>query len=268
VRPAARPPPPQNGWEETSRVDAGAIVSHLLFVHNLFPQYSSKIDYPMWSIGLEWQLYLFFPLLVWGFRRTSGVVVTAVTLVVAMVIRASWRHLPGLWSSIMRDGPLAYLMIFAAGMIAASLTVKRVRLAPNWVLGVGAVAAFLAVRFSSGNGLVHDLAATIAALTVLLLAADPQTRVSRALSTPWLVWLGIFSYSIYLVHAPLLHLTWFALLPLKLSPDVYCAALLLALPLILLVCYGFHLWFERPFMRIAPSTPRKEPEQLSGSPSV
>jgi peptidoglycan/LPS O-acetylase OafA/YrhL len=251
-----------HGWEETLRVDTGTIVSHLLFVHNLFPQWSAKIDYPMWSIGLEWQLYLFFPLLVWAFRRSNGWVATLATLAVATVIRAGWRHLPTPWNSVMRDGPLAYLMIFALGMVAAALTVKRVRFAPSWLLGSGGALCLLGVRFSSGNGLAHDMLAAIAALLVLLAAAEPLSRLSRVLSTPWLVWLGVFSYSIYLVHAPLLQVAWVALRGMQLSPDWLCAGLLLSLPLNVLLCYGFHLLCERPFMRLAPTRPANQPAPL------
>lgn len=251
-----------HGWEETLRVDAGTIVSHLLFVHNLFPQWSAKIDYPMWSIGLEWQLYLFFPLLVWAFRRSNGWVATIATLVVATIIRASWRQLPVPWNTVMRDGPLAYLMIFAAGMVAAALTVKRVRPAPSWLLGTGGALCLLGVRFSSGNGLAHDLLAATAAFLVLLAAADPMGRLSRFLSTPWLVWLGVFSYSIYLVHAPLVHVAWVALQGMQLTPDWLCAGLLLSLPLNVLLCYGFHLLCERPFMRLAPTRPANQPAPL------
>lgn len=256
-----------HGWEETLDVDAAVIVSHLLFLHNLTPLWSAKIDYPMWSIGLEWQLYLFFPLLVWAFRKIGGWTATALVLAVAVAIRATWRHIPTPLDTILRDGPLAYLMIFSTGMIAARLTVKRERLAPNWVLVGGAVLALVVVRLGSGNGLVHDLAAACSAFLLLLAAADPSSRVSRFLSSPSLVWLGVFSYSLYLVHAPLLHIAWVALRGLQLTPDWYCAALLLSLPFNVLICYGFHLLCERPFMRFSPA-PASPPVALQNSPNA
>jgi peptidoglycan/LPS O-acetylase OafA/YrhL len=52
------------------------------------------------------------------------------------------------------------------------------------------------------------------------------------------------------MHAPLLHLFWFALRPLQLSPDVTFAILLLCVPLMVGLAYGFHRLFERPFMRL------------------
>lgn len=63
------------------------------------------------------------------------------------------------------------------------------------------------------------------------------------------VLLGTFSYSLYLVHAPVLALCQSALRPLALSPTVdLILMLLIGVPVALLVSYLFHLAFERPFL--------------------
>jgi peptidoglycan/LPS O-acetylase OafA/YrhL len=237
-------------WQLVGPIDGSVILSHLLMVHNLIPSHATKIDYPMWSIGLEWQLYLLFPLLIWGFRRSNAATVIAVTLVIATVIRATYRMLPTEPAALLHDGPFSYLEIFAAGMLAASLTVQGRKFLPAWALACIAVGGLALVRFGSGNGLVHDLATSVAAFCVLLLAIDPGSAVSRFLSTPWLVRVGVFSYSLYLVHAPILALLWFALRPLQLSPDATFGILVLCAPLLVGLAYGFHLLFERPFMRV------------------
>jgi peptidoglycan/LPS O-acetylase OafA/YrhL len=222
----------------------------LLFVHNLIPSHATKIDYPMWSIGLEWQLYLLFPLLIWAFRRSSGPIVIAVTLVIAALIRATYRDLPTEPAALLHDGPFSYLEIFAAGMLAASLTVQGRKLLPTWALACIAIGGLALVRLGSGNGLAHDLAISAAAFSVLLLATDANGAVSRFLSTAWLVRIGIFSYSLYLMHAPFLHLFWFALRPMRLSPDLTFLILVLCTPLVVGLTYVFHRLFERPFMRV------------------
>jgi peptidoglycan/LPS O-acetylase OafA/YrhL len=241
-------------WSTVGPINARIVLSHLLFVHNLIPSHATKIDYPMWSIGLEWQLYLLFPLMVWAVRRTGGPAVIAATLVIAAIIRATYRMVPEPLRSVLRDGPFSYLEIFAVGMLVASLTVRGRHVAPKWVLGCVAAGGLIAVRLGSGNGLVHDLATTASAFSVLLLAADGRGAVSRVLSTPWLVRVGIFSYSLYLLHAPLVHLSWLALRPLHLSADATFAILaVLCVPLIVGISYGFHCLFERPFMRVKPA---------------
>jgi peptidoglycan/LPS O-acetylase OafA/YrhL len=242
-------------WAITQPIDRWTILSHLLFVHNLLPNHANKIDYPMWSIGLEWQLYLLFPALVWAFRRVGALPTLVATLVVAAVIRGTYRHLPGLIGPILHLGPFSCLEIFALGMLAAYMTAQHRPLpAPRIVLGMGFVAGLAAIRLGSGSGLVHDLATAGAFFCLLLLATEPNGLAERVLKTPWLVRVGFFSYSIYLVHAPLLHLSWLALRPLHLSPDILFAVLaLVCLPLIVGVAYGFHCLFERPFMRVKPA---------------
>jgi peptidoglycan/LPS O-acetylase OafA/YrhL len=254
-------------WTITGPIDGGVILSHLLFVHNLIPSHAVKIDYPMWSIGLEWQLYLLFPLMVWAFRRSNGVVVTGLALVLALLMRVVSRRLPDEIAEGLRLGPLSYLEIFAAGMLAASITVRGGVKAPKWLLGAIAVAGMIGVRLGTGSGLVHDLSTSAAAFCVLLLAADPKSATSRLLSTPWLVRIGFFSYSVYLIHAPLVHLAWLALGQLHLTADVMFGSLLLSLPAIVALTYVFHLVFERPFMRVkrAP-TPAPRPQAQSALP--
>jgi peptidoglycan/LPS O-acetylase OafA/YrhL len=63
----------------------------------------------------------------------------------------------------------------------------------------------------------------------------------------------IFSYSIYLVHAPLLHLSWFALRQIGLNDDLnFLVLALICVQIIVVLSYGFHFLFERPFMRLKP----------------
>jgi peptidoglycan/LPS O-acetylase OafA/YrhL len=246
-------------WAGVSTLDPRVIASHLLFFHNLIPTHATKIDYPMWSVGLEWQLYLLFPLMVWAFRRTGAAATLGATLLIAAAIRATYRKLPPPLGAVLHDGPFSYLEVFVVGMLAAALAVQGRTLLPKWALALMVVAGLAAVRLGSGNGLVHDLATATAFFAVLQLASDPAGRVTRVLSAPWLVSIGLFSYSIYLVHAPLLHLSWFALRQLELSDDLNFAVLaVICLPLIVAASYGFHCLFERPFMRLKPK-PVKEP---------
>lgn len=253
-------------WEDVSTLDPTVIASHLLLIHNLFPAHATKIDYPMWSIGLEWQLYLLFPIMVWAFRRYSVIIALGVTLAIATMCRASYFYHPTLMGAAFRNGPFSYLIIFAIGMLAARYALNQRILLPKMFLGFIAVGGLALVRLSSGNGLFHDLATAGAFFAVLQLASDPSSRVARILSAPWLVAIGIFSYSIYLVHAPLLHLFWSALRPFKLSDDLNFVILTtLVLPVIIGLSYIFHLWFERPFMRM-PVKERKV-QSYPGSPS-
>jgi peptidoglycan/LPS O-acetylase OafA/YrhL len=261
-------------WRVVGPVDASVVLSHVFFVHNLIPSHSGKIDYPMWSIGLEWQLYLLFPILVGLFRRWDGRLVAAGALLLSVVIRLIYRRLPEGIGAALHDGPFSYLEIFCLGMVVAQLTARRRPVAANWKLGLGFCTGLAIIRLGSGNGLVHDLAASASALCVLLMAADATSAAYRILSRPLLVRVGEFSYSLYLVHAPLLHLCWLSLRPLQLGPDLEFAMLaIVGTPLIVLACYGFHLVFERRYMgapeargALKPADVRLAPEAVAQAP--
>jgi peptidoglycan/LPS O-acetylase OafA/YrhL len=238
-------------WADVSTLDPYVIGSHLLLIHNLIPTHATKIDYPMWSIGLEWQLYLLFPLMVLAFRRVGAAATFGATLLIAAAIRATYRELPVPLGAVLHDGPFSYLEMFAVGMAAAALAIHGRQLLPKWVLGLTVLVGLAIVRLGTGNGLVHDLATAVAFFAVLQLALNPAGFVASFLGSSWLSRLGVFSYSIYLIHAPLLHLSWFTLRRLDFSDDLnFVLLVVIFLPFIVAASYYFHCVFERPFMRL------------------
>lgn len=78
-----------------------------------------------------------------------------------------------------------------------------------------------------------------------------------ALSWKPLVGIGTMSYSLYLMHAPLLQVVWlYGLRPMRLSDGATFICLVVAgTPLIVLGTYLFHLVCERPFMTSARGAP-------------
>lgn len=50
----------------------GAILSHLMLLHNLHPNWHTRIDPPMWSLAVEWQMYFVFALLLLPLWRKCG----------------------------------------------------------------------------------------------------------------------------------------------------------------------------------------------------
>jgi peptidoglycan/LPS O-acetylase OafA/YrhL len=75
-----------------------------------------------------------------------------------------------------------------------------------------------------------------------------RPAVLALLESKWVVRLGTFSYSLYLIHLPILGLVELLLSGVH-SPVVkFFGLLLLGVPLALLASYGFHRLFEKPFM--------------------
>ena len=83
----------------------------------------------------------------------------------------------------------------------------------------------------------------------LVLAAIGVPFLRRALDSRPSQWLGRVSFSLYLVHVPVL-----ATLSFLLGDDKWWLVALVTIPLALLVAWGFHLALERPSCRLARHT--------------
>lgn len=254
---------PVGGWRQNSALPAftfQAISSHLLLVHNLTPSVF-KINSPMWSVATEWQIYFLLPgLLLPVWRRFGNVAALAVAVVTGLVPHFLWG------GGIDAAGPW-YLGLFGFGMAAASISLRpasggwRERI--PWV-GVSAVFAIsLAVMIKLRPGLVwvNDNLAGVGAAALLIFCARSLAREGtdgsassrplalRLLEGRWAVALGAFSYSLYLTHSPLVSLVHLALHGFNLSNCGECIAVAgVSLPVALVLAYGFHLVFERPFL--------------------
>ncbi len=264
---------PQALWSEAlPAFTPGVIVSHLLLVHNFDPRWHSKIDYPMWSVATEWQIYFLFPLLLLPLWRRFG-----------SVIAASAAFLIGLVPLILFFNRFSgvspqFLGLFALGMAAADLNFSsktplflcRERLSWGWMavlLVAGLVLVSLwhtpwPLSLAFKDVLVGAATACLLVFCTRYLTRHHETAVARSPATrrdaPWVlrllesrpaVALGVYSYSLYLIHAPVLAACQYFLRPLPLPPTLALVLMLGAgVPLALLFSYLFHLAFERPFL--------------------
>lgn len=252
-------------WREALPINGHAILTHLLMIHNLSSLDWKKIDYPAWTIGLEWQLYLFFPLFVWLFRvRKAGFTLT-LALLVTVATRIVSKKLHGPLGFALDWGPLNYCLVFVVGMYAAQCTVRGIspRL-PRWGLRLACLGAFGFVFYRGLHGTGLETGAfffiPLGMICLLILAAEPNSLVHRLFSAPWLVTVGVFSYSVYLLHAPFLHLFLTFIGPLPLNPFWRYAVVCFGItPAIVALSYLFFLVFERPFI----GAPRKKAPALS-----
>jgi peptidoglycan/LPS O-acetylase OafA/YrhL len=244
-------------WDIPIQVDWQAIVSHVLLVQDLFR--TGRINYVLWSIAVEWHIYFLFPLFVWAVVRFGIVRVALVALVVGFVIRFL-----GEGTRLARPNP-QYIGLFALGMFAAYVVRSdKPELAPykesrlwGWAaLTLFATLVGLCLYWGIPQSAVRfhylDLPAGFMAAAVLVHSSlTPQAFFSRLLNARLLTFIGTFSYSLYLVHAPLLQVVWqYVLNPLGLTPPQTFAGLMTAgLVAILAFSYGFFKLCEEPFMR-------------------
>jgi peptidoglycan/LPS O-acetylase OafA/YrhL len=153
-----------------------------------------------------------------------------------------------------------FLVLFALGVLAVQLgrgdgTVRRRGL----VYGVtgAAFAAFVALALAEGTAWIvahffwMDLLFGLGFAGVLtLLHSGAGRALQRVLASRTSLWLGLFSYSIYLVHDPIVGvLSKEVVGPMHLAPlAAFGVTLAIGLPIVIAVCYGFHLLFEAPFL--------------------
>ena len=210
-----------------------------------------------WSIAIEWQIYFLFPLILWLGRRYGMRAAVAVTLILVLLAHAAAVNV----SSLARIDQLLpqFLGLFVLGVVAARATVFPPSRLARRVVGAGSAAlaaGFVGVAATVGPTWVVDhffsvdLAVGGATAGLLLLMAAGSARPGRRFfgSRP-LLFLGLFSYSVYLVHAPLLETVWlYAVEPRHFAPLTSYFVLLATVPAVLAGCYLFFRVFEAPFL--------------------
>jgi peptidoglycan/LPS O-acetylase OafA/YrhL len=241
----------------------GNLLAHLFLVHNATGDWLFGIDPPMWSIAVEWQIYFVFILVLYPLWRRVGL---TAALCAAFAIGIAPLVLLG------NGSHPWYLGLFAIGMVGAvatlspsPATVGGLPTVPNvrqltwiWVL-------ILLVLLLTPNGvsiayagIAEDvLVGVLTVVSIVALAKDARSSgpgahpiALRILSSPPLVFLGAISYSLYLVHFPVISYFDRMLSPRIHGDSLFAILLLFSVTTSLVVAICFHYLFERPFMRL------------------
>jgi peptidoglycan/LPS O-acetylase OafA/YrhL len=249
-------------WDDKLPVTWDAIVGHFLLIQD-FVGGSIKINGPLWTVALEWQIYFIFALIMLPLWRFIGkwatlAIVSLVTLgpSIVTVVYSSTGKLKSLFSlaSMIESKHIHqwYVLLFALGMLAAELAGNsRLKGRGLWlpsVLAFGYI--FYDPSFGERNkAAVEVLIGLSVALLLVWLAKNGRNFVNRFLSSKPMLELGNMSYSIYLMHSPLLALGNLVLLPSAFSAGIQATLMyLVVLPLALVISRAFHVLIERRFM--------------------
>jgi peptidoglycan/LPS O-acetylase OafA/YrhL len=180
-------------WNESGYFDNSAATKPLLH---------------LWSLGIEEQFYIIWPLLlvfVWK-RKWSFVAITAIVAVISFALNictinkyptaAYYLPAPRFWE-LMIGGLLAYI-----GLHKPHLNEKH----KNTQSILGFILIILGLVLINKERAFPGWWALLPALgTFLLISAGPKTWLNRhVLSSKLLVWIGLISYPLYLWHWPLL----------------------------------------------------------------
>jgi peptidoglycan/LPS O-acetylase OafA/YrhL len=217
-------------------------ITHLTLAHSLFPTTFYALNGAYWSLGLEWELYLTLPLLILGIRR-FGVVPTASAAIgcnvvyrLVLALAISRGAVPA--HTLLSDAVLPNLLPgrwaeFTFGMVAAELWASgRVAQMASHA-GVAIIPLAILSVLARPLPISHLLFGML--FTCLLLVVLAQNNpIASLLAWRPLVAVGVMSYSLYLVHQPIVQgLAYLILVNRGASPTVTFLILLALLPLIL-----------------------------------
>ena len=243
-------PPPGQGAPDLS-----SVVTNGLLVQNLVSAPSPNRAF--WSIAVEAQLYILFPLLLLTVRRWGALVmVAAVTLVVATVgvIGPHIAHVDFL----VIQSPPDLAALFAVGILSAGIVgAGAARRSWPWGwLALAAAAPVLATIWWQGSVWTLDhlfwvdlmLGPAVGCLLAALATGQPAPLL-RLLDTRPLRSLGWSSYSLYLTHGPIVVVVYERVVAGRVRPGVpaFLVSLALVLPLTIAFARVFAAIFETPF---------------------
>ena len=261
----------RRGLVDTSKLfdlSPGSIISHVLLVHNLVPSWTYKIDTPMWSVATEWQIYFLLPALLlplWKWRGSLP------------MLGCAWAVglFPWFFHFGFAESARTWLLgLFALGMAAAAINFPRrpqewVRLFPWGGVTIGLAVLLLGLLIFDTKQMRSwpiDMLTGILTSAVLIKCTLFRTQQNaqatplllRLLESRILVGLGLFSYSLYLIHGPILAIL-IALIHHRLGANsLTLVMLIIGVPITCLGSFCFYLLFERPFLHIRAAMTSKK----------
>ena len=235
--------------------DAKSVLVNGLLVQNIVGAHSPNAAF--WSMAVEAQLYILFPLLLLMVRRWGAIAMVATVTLVVAAVGIVGPHIPRLDTFVIQSPPdLAAL--FAVGILTAGIVgASTARRSWPWAwLALAAAAPVLATIWWQGSVWTLDhlfwvdlaLGPAIACLLAGLATGRPAPLL-RLLDTRPMRSLGASSYSLYLTHAPIVVIVYERIVAGRVPQGVpaFLVTLALVLPLTIVFARVFASVFETRF---------------------
>jgi peptidoglycan/LPS O-acetylase OafA/YrhL len=233
------------------------VAGYLLFVgnwvHAVFGRPESVCS-PLWTVSIEEQFYLIWPVLMKLLGRRGMIVAGMVTFLVATLSRIGFM-LSGRSGGFIYYGSTSRCDALALGILLALFVDRLPRLTrvARWLLLAGGLTGWIASSawLNEQPGpvdlrmVVGRLVVSISAGAILLAGLDSRSRLLRG---GWVVRLGKISYGLYLLHLTAI------LIMIRLLQPIWgwqlLAAKALGFVMTVILAWASYRWIESPFLRL------------------
>jgi peptidoglycan/LPS O-acetylase OafA/YrhL len=184
------------------------VLAHALLIHNFSSSYFYGINPAYWSIAIEFQLYLLYLPLILCIDRFGWQRVIIVAFLIEITIRSSEasyfmkyndipKHLAGV--------PLGFIFSWSVGAFVAELCRSNSKryMVKKWHI-TGLIMISVVFAFYKPVCQFSFMLFSISSATMIMYVHQNDVRIMKPMR--WFSTLGLVSYSVYLIHQPLVRL--------------------------------------------------------------
>jgi peptidoglycan/LPS O-acetylase OafA/YrhL len=233
-----------------------SLIGNIFFLQDAYvPVFGSNGS--IWSLKYEWYFYMLYPILLFFNKKFPQLTIAGVAAVFGLYVAGFHTGF------ILFDQVVACVFSWWVGAYIADIYTGRVKVPHMLIYPLIIIVPFIPFIHTSGiPTLVKDQLVAFGFSGLLLLLLDYRDK-KAVRGFGRLKWLGDCSYTLYLIHAPILILANGILLRLNNNqmPKNF-VFVWLAVAFVVLLAYALHFVLEKPFTSVAKRVPLSPQETI------